>query len=383
MSFLKLNYFSHALVWLLPLLSLTLLLYINWCSIGLTFDSYDYLFAAKSFRNTGILLNANETIFRERTPLFPILLAMLNNNVFYIKLSFALAHISILYGFLFFHRSFSTSSSEQLYLSVLLSFSVPLLLIESFIWSESYFLVLLSLSLYCLILWTTHQQITYIILAATLGFLYCIQRNTGIFFVLGSTLFIWSEKPTLKGLITAAFFSLTALSGWTLWTAYHLIEKGPGFQPTLLEIGENILPNILTYLDSYSVWIFPHTIALPIRVSLFSILLILGIRWLWETYQTQKNKLEGIVIKLWILMMSSYHLGMMLLEKAVIWEVDRFIAILYPFTAFIFVIIGSHQIKNKPLIIKILISLWLLYPMVRTYKNSIFLHHRNCHEKHF
>ena len=199
---------------------------------------------------------------------------------------------------------------------------------------------------------------------------------------MGTTLYLLTEFKTLKGWLSAGLFALLSLSGWIAWTAYHLAAEGIQFQPTLTVIGENILPNCMTYLDSYSTWILPPNSPMYVRVSALVLILSLLSILIWKSYEPSKKELKGRVIKLSIFLTLNYHLGMCLLEKANIWEVDRFVAIMYPFLILLFGIsISDYLVRinaKKALIVKTILIVWLFYPVLRSIKVATFLHDKQC-----
>jgi len=300
-----------------------------------------------------------------------------------IRIAFGIAYLSIFYSFQTIFFKLVDNTKHTLYFSIVFCFSMPLLLIQSFLWSEVFFLFLLSLSTYCLLQFTQdNKPYTYLLLASCLGFLYCLQRNTGIFFVTGSALYLLLDAPQIKRFFLTSLYAGVAFSGWFAWTFFHYLEKGIKFQPTLSELGENIVPNCITYLDSYSNWIVPHTISPTIRIFTLVIVVLLLTFLIYNSYAQSKDSFKRKLIRLCVILFLSYHAGMIMLERAIIWEVDRFIAIEYPFILLLCGIAISDYLKTTTTLKKTLaatfLCFWLLYPVVRTIKNAHFYHQNQC-----
>jgi hypothetical protein len=265
----------------------------------------------------------------------------------------------------------------------LLAFAPPLYLITNYLWSEAFFTVLLLVSLYYLLEYTNDDKNYKALIIATLcAFLYCLQRNTGIFFVMASTLFLLFHTKKRKSLPYPIAFSGIALSGWAAWTIYHYTQRGLDFQPTLYEIGDNIFVNLATYLDRLSLWLLPTNINSVARSILCAVFIIVTLAYAAKFVQKNSTKYSGKIVLFIVLILVNYIGGMCLLEKANEWEVDRFIAILYPLCLLLLGFIindylcGTVGYKKKML--QILLLGAIVYPSIRSVKNCHFWHNSHC-----
>lgn len=368
---------------ILSTISISLFVYSTWCGLGITYDSKDYLFAAQTWSNNYTLLNANLHVFQERTPLFPIILSCLDLNTSVILFAFGMSYWLILNGTLYFYCQEVQSTSQRIFFSFLLAFSTPLLLITNYLWSEVFFTLFLLVSSYFLLKFSKDQtNYKAIAFAIAFAFLYCLQRNTGIFFVMGSAFFLLLECQNKKTFILTFIYAALSLSGWAIWTTYHYSQRGLDFQPTLYEIGENIFPNIITYVERFSLWLLPNTTNMLIRVmtcfTLLIVLLVFLLTFLRKNHATPRGKTALFLL----ILILNYLGGMSLLERANEWEVDRFIAILYPFCLLLLAFVVNDYYMQlsglKKHIVQILLCIYLVYPCVRSVKNSLFWHKTHC-----
>jgi hypothetical protein len=352
--------------------------YATHCRIGLTFDSPYYVAAAQSFAEKGILLDQYGKIYTNWTPLFPILLSIFADKaVIWAKY----LHLFSLLGTVFFSLLLSEKLIENQRMKWLfalsITFSTPLLLISSFLWSESVFVFLLSLLLYNVYIFLekpTNKNLIIIILLSNLLYL---QRNAGLFFIVGIGIFLL-KKDFRKALIYG-IFSLISFLAWQSRNLFFVVNT--------LDFRNNVFvvsgtESLIYMADVVSLWLLPNLFPLWLRLFFLGIFLLLMGYLLFKTLKNNHSKLKIDFIILLLIIFSTYILFMLALRMNVEEENERYLAPLHAIFLllfFTFLDLASKQWKpNFTKIICIFLVLWLAYPAVRSLKNVTLWHTNFC-----
>jgi hypothetical protein len=202
-------------------LSATLGLYISLRNgLRLTDDSRFYLFAAKSFSETGVFLKAAGEPFCEWPPLFPFYLSFFDDavsaakrsNLLFFFLSTFLISIS---GVTFFRERVLA-----FFFQTTLLFALPLAFVHYFLWSESLFIFFV---LSACILFHEGERRKSIVLSFFSGIFFLaavMQRNLGLPFFAGFVFLFFSEKLFLRAETAwqkLVFASLPVVSGFSAY----------------------------------------------------------------------------------------------------------------------------------------------------------------------
>lgn len=350
--------------------------YAIYCQIGITYDSMDYLAAATSFREKGILLNQDGSLYLERTPLFPLLLAFLGENALqksvYLQ-AFFLAAFCLIY-FIMGKILIRQTVMRMLYFLSLV-FGTSNLLISSFLWSEPLFVLLLGLHFYCLFHWILSKNRHFFLWLIVFAFLFCLQRFAGAFFVIATALSAYRMK-VFDGK-QGFFYLLFSLLGWMAWLAYWIIQKQSDFLTPLQTLNANVWEGPLIYLEVIGTWLAPLALPLGIRLFLATCLLALLSLFYFKKSQYKKwNAFEKIIA----VNLFTYLIALILLKNLGFHEAERFMAVIYPLS-FLLLFLAIEKLELNSLRKYLLygcVVLWMAYPILRTLKNVQFWHQNNC-----
>lgn len=346
--------------------------YATFCHIGLTHDSHYFLSAARSLATQQTLLNPDGSYFTNWTPLFPILLSPLPYPFL------GLFQGIILFFLVFFLQKIAfekiKTSFFKVFFSIILCFSPYLMLSSVFLWSENVFILLLILHFLFFERYLQDFSLKNVFLVSVVGFLLCLQRHAGLFFVLGTILYLLFSQR--KYFLHVVLYLLFSLSGWVwwLWRNFNLrTEVLPSISTRMFE---DVGHNLIVYAESISLFFLPNQILVSIRIiflviSIFIILFIL----------LKNNDNKKLLISYSLFITICYLFAMICMEKANFWEVERYNSVIYPFLLLNFILFLEKISFNKEIyqyFYYIFLSLWLLYPILRTLKNIVFWHESFC-----
>ncbi len=298
-----------------------------------TGDSCHYLSAAKSFKTDLTLLAPDGTAYTYFPPLFPIVLSFLGPYWEFIQMVLGVGCLVLM----FFCVNDIIEDKEIGFVCFgSIALSVHLLMIGVFLWSELLFLFLLLLFI--------RSLEKNFIAAIILGFFLCLQRNAGIFFVIGAALYYWDLKRSIL------LFTLSS-SGLIAWNIYAGIA---GEHQYFLSAWHNI--NVIA------------TEMMHIIAPIHGVALVVVIGVLIYFLKTDlKTRLLSI-------MTITYLLALPLIFRFEAYDADRYVAVIVPF--FMILIFRAFEIavsKQTSVVRKVLIIVafcWLAYPVARTVKNA-------------
>ncbi|MBA4145871.1 MAG: hypothetical protein C0523_08920 [Cytophaga sp.] len=344
------------------------------CGLLLTHDSYNYLSAAKSFREHGQLLAITGDPYIYWPPLFPVLLSLFREPLKVMMWTHLILFVAI--------GSIMAIIAERLIqhkivrgiCMISLMCGVHLIMNSVFLWSELLFIFLaLILSYY---LPKSNELSSAFVTSLVLGFLLCIQRNAGIYILSGAALWIAIEGSLSwqQNIKKALFFFIITTSGFWLWnlsitflfSSPFQLQKGDFFY----YIGYNLKGMMWALLKTY----------LPLKES-WTVLMVVILIGLF--FFLKKNFKEDLMLRAMSCIILGYLLGIILLFRIEAEEeLDRFVSVILPFSGLIFfsaidkmLIDKSNRIK---MITSLALTLWLIYPLGRTAKNVIQWHETSC-----
>lgn len=363
-------------MWVVFLGSLLASFVLEWwvreCGFLLVSDSYQYLSAARSFREAGIFLSPDGSYYTIWPPLFPMILSVFDeplNAAIWIN---ALSKI-VMGGCLFYlsNHLLKEFFTKSLYLILALIANVSLVWISVFFLSEILFMGLVYVNIVLTLQPRTRS--TYFFMVLT-GFLFCLQRNAGLFIIGGTSIWMLIEgKLSVKRkLFSAALYFIVCTSGQWLWNFYNasFIPEEVVFyeHPFLADAGINLL-RVLSALG----WLF-----LPLQgwhSILSGALLIIAVFFLLHT-----NILSDSRWQLLILIIVCYIGGYIAMPELDVHEMDRYFSVVVPII-FLLCLKASENIPGyfvKKFFVHVCLILWLCYPLLRTGKNALQWHERSC-----
>lgn len=343
------------------------------CGLIMTPDSYHYFSASRSFRTDGIFLNTDGTRFTSWPPLFPFILSAFSDPQQALVWINALCKL-ILGSFIYYLSNLllTTRAFIAAYLVVVL-LGVHLLLISVFFWSELIFMTLLFANIYFTL--KLKNRPLYFYLMIVTGFLFCLQRNAGLFWVTGTSVWLmlnnspaWSSRFYKS--ISYFIFCTSGLWTWNLYNTFfsannsvfsgrsYFSEAFLNIQAILFELGVTMLP----FRGVFAIF----TGALMMILLLFLIV---------------KNFHSRPELKLLALGLIAYTAGLIPVSYLAT-DIDRYYSVISPIAILLFFMCLEKFVLQYPRAagaVIICATLWLVYPLARTVKNAILWHERSCY----
>jgi hypothetical protein len=250
---------------------------------------------------------------------------------------------------------------------------VHLIMISVFLWSELlYLLMLLGAGILAVAVRTSGRYVVPFFLA---GFLLCLQRYAGIFFVAGVALWLITDHgiPFRRRLIISSSYLLVSVSGLAVWVRYiHSVSDEFSFSAyRFLEDPLHNLGYVLGRTGELFVtgpdWLLAGAAVIIAVASLLSL----------------RDRLATLPeIRLVIILLAVYIVGLLMLGRLDTHELDRLLSVYVPFIYLLFFVSldtvlrkgGSKRLRAGLFII----ALWSSYPLARTWQNVELWHHRSC-----
>jgi hypothetical protein len=354
------------------LLSIMLEWYGRYCGFILTNDSLQYLSAAKSFGESGKFLSPDGSYYSYWPPLFPVILSMWDDAFVGLIFSNLLSKICIAgvlfwLSIIFFEKIFYRS--VFLIASML---SVYIALISVFVWTELLFLALLLVNTYFAL--NQHKRSYFYWLMVT-GFLLCIQRNAGLFWMSGVCLWIVFDKesPFLKNIIKASIVFLISTSGLWIWNVYNTFFLPADFSFYKHSFFQDWPYNMMLIAKTYVNMILPLQNGVMILIVFGSV--IGFVLYLLKNYSDRK-------LLFFISTLVMYTAGYSVMAKLDVYEMDRYFSVVTPMV-FLIVIFSAEKFSRVvslkfQMVLMVVMVCWLAYPLTRTLKNVQFWHERSC-----
>ncbi|MDN5214369.1 hypothetical protein QQ020_19980 [Fulvivirgaceae bacterium BMA12] len=349
--------------------------YANINGLGLTNDSLRYLNQSIAFAENHSL---SEIGFRNVFPfqsLEIVLLSFLGDHSLTVM---KYLHVFLLGGTIFIHLiiAFEILSTAKMRIAyaVTLTFSTPLLMVHSFLWTEPLFILLTSFQWYLLWRFFQHKNLKILLLILLISILYCWQRKAGMLFSLGLVLalvryFSFSGRQIL--IIFASLLMLILVLYGTIGTV-NLIGERP--------VLSSIPLNFKNYFGALSGWILPLPLNLWLRIGVLIVAIICISYWLWKTIPTMPEPLKAYLSSILIIVLT-YFVIRHFYHRPHSDEADRFLAPLYPGVFFLIIFVMEQIILKtdhhiRKLVFSVMLILWLAYPVARTFKNAELWHNR-------
>ena len=356
--------------------ALALFVYCNWCGLGLTYDSFDYLSAAKSLNEQGTLLNADGSPYIFHGPLIPIFFSFFGSEP---ESVLRLVHLAFFAVTLILFRSMLRSVIQDRWVFVLcitaIGFSAGMQMVHHFIWSEPLFIALLAAHNWMLVNYLDRRSALDLwgLLASAL--LMALTRNAGFFFIIATWL-ILLRNGGVRSFLPSLKYLLFGSIGFIFWNIYvALFQEGTmriySNNPFLANTGVNLL----NYLDILSQWFLPSLIPWIARVLFLLLMLIVLI------VQIGKGRIAPLV---WVFIIQAmvYFIIMFTLLEVDKDEIERLLSPIYPLLISAIALLldrFAHKVRNagKALLYAGLL-MWSLYVISRGGINATRWHSEQC-----
>lgn len=363
----NINYIHFAL--LLP--AIGLVIYMNWCGLGLTNDSLAFISIAENFLKHGFF-NYNHEMLQYKPPAFPYIIALIGkSNMFIFNL---VCYVS--YCFLLFQlvkRELTDASAIGVY--VLLLISTPIFMVHHFLWTEPIAnLLLVALLIFSVKIIDKFSLKTFLIIIG-LCWMLILVRHAAIFLVVGIGFGFLIVSRFKKWAMVFAPLSVFPMLIW-----HFLKPESYGFRLGQIQgiSAQNnfykITHNIYMLLEGLSSYLFPIIIPESLRVVVTVVLVALFFVY---AIRTSNNRLVlfyiSLIVCYCILMLSVFKIP----SDGERYMIPVFIVLLAAIIKFMngkWKLVNTHVAK----VLFVMIFSMVFYNAVRSVKNIIMWHEVTC-----
>ncbi len=344
--------------------------YSRYCGFLFTSDSFQYLSAAHSFRASGVFLSPDGSHYAHWPPLYPVLLNLFADPIWSANVIHLLCKLVLSWLVYRLSMVYLTDNRTRAIFALSVLLGVHLLLISVFIWSELVFVTLALAMLY------HHTQkpdrlLTGWLLA--LGFLLCLQRNAGVFWIAGlATGWLLARGLSLPRATQAAAFFLICTSGMWAWNSYNTWFVPAAFafyqHPFFSAVPGNFM-RAGTQLAAAFFPAPPHALWGVLLAVLH--LVALGVLWKFRTH--------ALALPVWLAIV--FCAGFVVLGPLDHYELDRYLCIV-PLLLYLPLLRGFEMACTRyalpPRVVWLVLIVLTSYPLVRTAQNAHRWHQRSC-----
>jgi hypothetical protein len=344
------------------------------CGFLLTSDSLQYLSASQSFSQNGKFLSPDGSYYSYWPPLFPIILS------FFKQPQSALIWVNIVCKIILMIVLFKVANTfikDSLFKIAFITASllgVHVEMVSVFVWSELVFMMLIFLNWYFALQLKNHRGYFYGLLIT--GFLACLQRNAGLFWMCGVCSWFWLDTslPLKIRIRQCAILFLVSTSGMWAWNIYNTFFIPADFNFYQHNFFADALPNLQVTLSALGKMILPiNGIVAMVAGILFLVVLVINLG-----LKTKNDR--GIQFS--ALALSFYFAGFLVMPRLDVFEMDRYLSVVTPLIyLFVYLLLEEKLQLSKlrtRIMVYILLLLWLSYPLTRTIKNVQSWHKRSC-----
>lgn len=364
-------------VWIASLavlvVSIGLEFYGHACGFLTTHDSLQYLSAAISFSKSGDFLSPDGSYYSYWPPLFPIILS------FFKQPQNALAGINIackiilLLVLLRISDLLIKNPILKIVFLIASMIGVHIMLISVFLWSELIFMTLIYLNAYFALHVKKHKSYFYWLLVT--GFLACVQRNAGLFWISGVCLWLLldSSLSLKRQIIESGICFLVCTSGMWVWNIYNTFFIPANFSFYEHDFFVYTLPNLKSSLSTYGKMIVPMKGAVGMFIG---ILFFLTALFIWKVKADRNIQFLGVALLL-------YSTGFLIMPGHLdVFDMDRYFSVVTPIV-YLFILLMVQEVtrlakRNTRILIYSITLFWLCYPLTRTFINVKAWHERSC-----
>jgi hypothetical protein len=354
------------------IVSIALEFYGRACGFLTTSDSLQYLSAAKSFIESGKFLSPDGSYYSYWPPLFPIILSPFNHPLFALALINIVCKIILLPALLRISNLFLHDTVLKIAFLIASMLTVHIAMISVFVWSELIFMTLIFLNAHFTLQLKRHRSYFYFLLLT--GFLACLQRNAGLFWISGVCLWMLldSSQSLKRRIIESGICFLICTSGIWVWNIYNTYLLPADFNFYKHNFFVDLFYNLKLTLGTFGKMIVPVNEVTMITGLLFFAFLLL---WLLKMRENRNVQFLGIVLLV-------YVLGYLTMPRLDVYEMDRYFSIVTPIVYLCIMLMVQEVIHlakdNARILIYTTVLLWLCYPLTRTFINVKVWHERSC-----
>jgi 4-amino-4-deoxy-L-arabinose transferase-like glycosyltransferase len=340
-----------------------------------TSDSFQYWAASRSFSNDGTFVAYDGGTYIFWPPLFPIILSLFNNyETYYLLHLFAFAGSAVL--IYYFFRELSQQKVVSLTALAFYLASVFPYLMSSFFWTENIFTLLCYASLlYYVLSKRMKRKWLFFIISMFLASLMCLQRNAGIFILLGISihefLLFLKERSYFKELALKGLLIIVAVIPNILWNYQSILLQSAEQEMVSRSYAVDFFTNFVELSERlWGVFLPTHPIVSPnLYAAVFAILIVI-------LCFNKRIRLAYTIMLIYILLLCL----MPLVNPE---SMDRLIAPVTPIMFFICCSIIFNNIDIKKAVIRYVITGAVLlsfgYNIIRTSQNIMRWHERSEH----
>ncbi|WP_188460953.1 hypothetical protein [Marivirga lumbricoides] len=357
---------------LILVIASTILVYCTSGGLIWTSDSFQYWAASRSFQENYTLVSADGGSYIYWPPLFPVILSLFTSESSFYFAHIAFFNLALIFIYLFLKE---VSSSGKLALITLSLFCISLFpyLIASFFWTEILFTLFLFSGLYYYLLWKRKRNLISFICWVVLFSCMCLQRNAGIFMMVGLSLYevlLFLPRKKFKEILFTGMGIVMSVLPNILWNFSLLKDASSTDSEVEIHFLNGFFINLYHLLLTLFNSLFPTQLAPQLSPLFFicslSVLIFIIIK--------KSNFLPLILFITYIILLSC----MPLIEVE---SMDRFFAPLLPLFIYLLLSVSSLQFISlkKPLkyCMIFLAGGIVLYNVMRTYQNVERWHQRS------
>ncbi len=261
---------------------------------------------------------------------------------------------------------------RTLYITISL-FSVSLLMIHVFLWSEALFLSLFLLYVLLMERYLVSSTWENLIILILLINIMCLQRNAGMLVLIGTILFLFLERRgnPVKTLVLLLLGPVSFFS-WNFYSSYMFSD---GFNFIDHDYFQGFLHNLLDILRVVTAWFVPGFIPWAVRIAFFILIFILMVR-----IRVFRWIVKAPLTRMLFYPVLTYTLLISCIGRLDYYEIDRYLSFIFPLVVLVIVVlIENVSIKrNIKRIMVVLIGVWAVYTVARGIKNAHDWHKRSC-----
>lgn len=357
----------------LLLLAFSIHIYSTFGGLIWTSDSFQYWAASRSFKTEMIFIAADEGSYAFWPPLFPVILSFFDESL-YEAFHLALFLSSLLIIYLFFKKLYYKRVA-LCSISIFIVSVYPYLM-SSFLWSETIFTLLLYSGLFFYRDWIQEKQnIFSLIIASILFALMCLQRNAGVFIIIGLSvyaLFIFLQDRKYLLLFKIAILHLLIVAPNIAWNTYQKYKYPEEFNFSNRPFAVDFLPNLQTLSYEFSRLLSPiGGDTLPLLALIMGLLVLFIVVF---------KKTSTLIISI----LSTYVILYLAMPKFEPSEIGRFLAPITPIIILQLVLFSKNilsRVTSRKLkwLLSGILALILLYNIARTTKNVVQWNYRSIH----
>jgi hypothetical protein len=345
------------------------------CGFLKTSDSLQYLSAARSFHESWKFLSPDGSYYSYWPPLFPIILSYFKDPEIALIWINITCKIILVWVLLRIARSFIESVTLTIIYLAASLLGVHMAMVSVFIWSELIFMMLIFLNAYCVLRLKDRWSYFYWLLVT--GFLACLQRNAGLFWISGVSVWLLTD-PSLSlkiRIVQSGVCFLGCTIGMWAWNIYNTFFLPADFSFYKHDFFAYTFSNLKSTLGTYGKMIIPLSGSIGMLIGMLFFLAVLS-QWVLKAKVNRNIHFFGIVLMF-------YSLGFLIMPGRLdFFEMDRYFSVVTPITyLFIMLMVQENIQRVKPVIrvgLYIAVLIWLGYPLTRTYKNIKAWHERSC-----